>query len=501
MPRGVTILPDETFLGVEIYQPPTHDKPLSTLKAMMGLTAVSHSLDIGESGPSNASNALEVEGEKHETQGKYDVFFPRDAHVVAGILGEWYPKLLRSTVVASFEKMGVKDNYTHPVAPYDEQEIGKIPHEIRDADDPIAQELTENKNWGWPYYGAVDTTGKNIISLTRYIEESDEGLEFLKTEYVGLDEKSHTIKEGLDANIQWLLRRMSLNPEGLIESLSKNPKHHPNQTWADSPEAFHHKDGTWPNHQPDKNRGVAAVEQQAEAYQALKHASALYDRLGDVKTAQLLSDRAKTLRSVVLDTFWVEDDSKHGGYFAQGTDRDDDGNLRPLETMSSDMGLLLDREILEDDPDDQVLTSEIRRKRTAVMKNLLSDEMLSPSGIRTKSTSSVRYGDDRYHGGASWPWVTYITARGFGKFDDYKSAKLLKDLVLESYIDSKLLGEYYSGSNDEKRRIIVEKVKVKNPSIIFEPVYAVGQPAQEVQAWTTAAVLAIKKENNPFKKL
>ena len=54
--RGVTLKPNELLIGVSDVDPVRLERPLSALRAMMGLTAVDRSRDIGTNGPSNASN-------------------------------------------------------------------------------------------------------------------------------------------------------------------------------------------------------------------------------------------------------------------------------------------------------------------------------------------------------------------------------------------------------------------------------------------------------------
>lgn len=491
---GITLYPEERLLRIENFPMYIRKIAYSAVESIKALTLAKRYCDVGKENPSNASSSsFEANDDTKEAhQGLYDVFFPRDGFVVAQILFDEHPHLTRSTILAAFESMGVKDNYENPVYPYTEEQIGKIPHELREPDDPIAIQLTEEKDWGWPYYGAVDTTGKNIIAVARYVEKTPEGTGFLKAKFVGRDGIERTVQEGLDMNVAWLLGRMDLNPEGLVESLAKNPKHHANQTWADSSDAFHHANGSWAEHHPEKNFGVAALEQQGEAYDALQAAARIYSILGENDKAQSLTLRAKELQKTVLEKFWVSDESLHGGYFGRGTDRDENGNLRVLAVRSSDMGNLLYSGIL-DDGDDEDLNREIRFKREAVIKNLLSDEMLGLNGIRTISSDSVRYSPDRYHNGTTWPWVTHIAAEAFRKYGYDAEAEDLDERILSACEATGMLGEYFSGSNDPNHRCVEQRVKVQNDSIPSERIYYACQPAQEVQAWTVASVLAIKR--------
>ncbi len=491
--------PDEELVAVEniISRPP--DRHLSVLRAIMGLAAASTPQEIGSHGPSNAANVIEHNQAIAELD-LYGVFFPRDAHVVASFLFARYPALARATVRESLRSTGVRDNL-ESTGLRDEQELWKVPHEIRNGDtDPIARRLADEKDWGWPYYGAVDTTPKNVKAIAELaLDEESGGLTFLQESYTGLDNQEHSIEEALQGHIGWIRKRMGLNPEGLVESLWMNPKHHANQTWVDSPDSFFHADGSWAQHHPEKGWGVASVELQAEVYDALIGTAAVYRKL--IATAEGprkqfleteivdLDARAARLRAVVLDKFWVEDPDHYGGFFARGTDRSEDGNLRPLAIRTSDMGHLLNSGILDgDDP-------EVVRKREAVIRNLFSPEMLCPSGIRTLSTDSVRYWEDRYHDGTSWPWVTYYIALGMQRHGYYGLSYDLKQRAWSVYDSTKILPEYASGSDDPTKRLITKKVTVRfSPPIAGIELQAIGQPPQEIQAWTAAAILAMKYE-------
>lgn len=428
----------------------------------------------------------------------YDAFFPRDAHIVAYFLRATYPDLTKATILESLRYTGIKENLRGPGLK-DEQEVGKVPHEIRDGlSDPIAARLTKEKDWGWPYYGAVDTTAKNSNAIT-YIASMPGGAAFLKKTYAGLDGNFHTVEEGLQSHVNWMRRRMDLNPDGLVEALWINPKHHANQTWADSSDAFHHADGSWPAHYPEQNWGIAGVELQAETYDALMNTADMYNHLLPVAKGQRkhyleneiedLRARADKLKRVVMTSFWVADAAHFGGYFARGTDRDKKGRLRPLAIRSSDMGHLLNSRLLDGtDPD-------IVAKREAVIKNLFSPEMLCPNGLRTLSSDSVRYYKDKYHNGTSWPWVTYYVALGLERHGYYGLARELENRVMSLYYTTKLLPEYGSGSSNPAERLVTEKIIISDPTAP-EKQYSICQPAQEVQAWTAAAVLSIKYESS-----
>lgn len=481
-------LDSEKLVGIESYHITLPPKHLSALGALAALTAAPTSREIGLYGPSNAANARkETHDDAH--QGLYSVFFSRDGHVVARFVESRYPELTKATVLASLQHLGKRNNLG---IAGDEQEFGKIPHEIRDgAVDPIAIELTERKDWQWPYYGAVDTTVKNANSITRIALTEPE---FLDQTYVDSDGETHSVAEGLAANLSWIKHRMDLNPDGLVEALSVNPKHHANQTWADSPDAFHHADGSWARHHyPEKMWGVASVELQAEVYDTLLNTADLYEKTGhDHEEIDDLRGRAARLKKTVFDHFWVEDhgltrvvDGEEiplGGYFARGTDHDDDGALHPLEIRTSDMGQLLDTRLLDGEED----------KVASIIGHLFSSEMMSKWGVRTLSTDSARFFEDRYHGGNTWPWVSYTIAKGLDRHGYHGLARDLKTRIWNLYDTTHMMPEFAPGSD---RPLITNRVLVDDPSLTTETIHPISQPAQEIQAWTAAAIAAIKIEN------
>lgn len=490
--RSYRLQPDETLLEVHEIEITPPERHLSTIDALTTLTKVKYLKDIGTRGPANAAATRPEDRNNHDLD-KFNHAFPRDAHVMAGFVFEYHPHLTEATVIISLEKTGITNNYDNPVGNLDEQEVGKVPHELLDAGHPTAIELTQRKQWGWPYYGAIDTTGKNVIAINRLVSHKDFGLNFLSKEYVGRDNQKHTVLHGLEQNVAWITGRMDRNPEGLIECLDKNPLHHANQTWADSPESYHHADGSWAEYHTELNLGVASVEVQAETYDALRGAAEVYEKLGRFDEAIDLHTRADRLRTVVLDKFWVKDEEHFGGYFARGTDRDANGNLRPLDIRSSDMGHLLNSGIL-DDTDDPILNEEIKYKREAIIQNLFSKEMLCPSGIRTLSTDSIRYSDGRYHNGTSWPWTSYFIAQGLDRHGFHDRADELKKCIWDNYDATKMFGEYASGSSDPAQRIVTQKIKVRNETLPNESEYHISRPAQIIQGWTAMAIYMIKRE-------
>src|SRR5690606_34730321 len=176
-----------------------------------------------------------------------------------------------------------------------------------------------------PYYGTVDATPEFIRTLTAYCNVSEKNAEFLHHTYTAKNGEQRSMADALRYAVEWILMRLDSNPEGLLEYKSVLPQGIENQVWKDSPDAYHHSDGSLANH----DAGIASIEVQTTTYDALLDAATLYEtHLDRLEAAENLRDRAERLRTTILERLWTDD---KGGYFVLGTDRDELGNLRQLK--------------------------------------------------------------------------------------------------------------------------------------------------------------------------
>ena len=130
-------------------------------------------------------------------------------------------------------------------------------------------------------------------------------------------------------------------------------------------------------------QGIASIEVQVTTYDALLDAAYLFEEVFENPTrADSLRAQAQSLGTAIIDHFWTED---KGGYFVLGTDRDESGNVRQLKIRTSNMGHVLNSRLLQGDDPENV------RMRTAVVKQILSPELLCRSGIRTLASDEIRF--------------------------------------------------------------------------------------------------------------
>lgn len=490
------LVPEKTFR----HAPRVRDQTPSSLEQMLRLTGSRSERFMGQNGPSVAALALSntdatappspiikpllklrspkryYSTAEHQTPDHlrlYEVVFGRDSLRVAIDLISSYPELARATTLKLAQLQGVEYNEAR------EEEPGRIVHEARDADDEIAKRLTRELGWEWPYYGSVDATPEFVRTLTAYCRRTEENYQFLSTRYTDRSGKSRDMAYALDMAIEWIINRLDANSEGLLEYKSVIPRGIENQVWKDSWDAYHHADGTLAN----RSQGISSIEVQVTTYDALMDAADLYERMyGDLDRARILREWADMLRQNILELFWTDD---KGGYFVLGLDRDDDGRLRQLKIRTSNMGHVLNSRLLEGDDE------ELLHKRQAVIHQLLTPEMLNISGIRTLASDEVRFRPGAYHNGSVWLWDTHHIAKGLRRHGMESAANELDRRMLHVVETTRMFPEYVRGDMHLLPRVNHFTVTVYDEQVKREN--QVEQPPQEVQAWTVAAMLAIKK--------
>jgi glycogen debranching enzyme len=495
LPATFKLLPGERVLSVVTHAARTFDDVPSSLQQMMRLTRSPSPDSIGKHGPSVASLAFDVSMRTSVDPGEspldhangtplthlpapehlrlYEVVFGRDSLRVAIDLITSYPELARTTVLRLAELQGITTDIAR------EEEPGKIVHEARDANDPLAKKLTEELGWGWPYYGSIDATPEFIRTLTAYCRRSEEASAFLSEQYIDRTGAERTVYDAFDAAVEWVCLHLDRTAEGILEYRSLLPRGIENQVWKDSWDSYHHADSTLAN----RHGGIASIEVQTTTYDALLDAAQLYeDVLDDSKRAATLRARATRLRQAIIDIFWTDD---KGGYFVLGTDRDDSGALRQLKIRTSNMGHTLNSRLLEDG------SPESERMRNAIVHQLTSRELLTPSGIRTLASDEIRFRPGAYHNGSIWLWDTHHIAKGLRRHNYHELANELDRRLLHIVSVTKIFPEYVRGDADMEPHLNTQTVTLWDETA--GRVNQLEQPPQEVQAWTVAVILAIKK--------
>lgn len=474
--KDFQLLPGERIVNIEDIPSLSPTEPPSGLRELYRLARAKIKNTLYEFNPPLASLALETNKEAPRELRLYEALFGRDSLRVGLDVLPLYPQLTRATIITLAAQQGMEFNAAR------EEEPGRIPHEIRSSNDPIAIELTETRGWGWPYYGSVDATPEFIRTIAAYCREAPEGAEFLLQGFQDKNGMPGTIETALTSAVDWLLRRMSDNPEGLIESKAAIPGGIENQVWKDSYDAYFHKDGTIANHA----NGVASIEVQRLAYDALLDAADLYETpyVSQPMYAEELRASAEMLHNSIFRHFWTDD---QGGYFVLGTDRNNDNSLNQLKLRTSNMGHVLHSRLLEgDDP----LLAHLRE---SVVRQLFSPELLTPSGIRTLASDEVRYRPGAYHNGSIWLWDTHLIAKGLRRQGYYQLADTLGERLFKVVDAIKGFPEFVRGEDSPTPTVNRRVVDVWDSKL--RRTINIERPPQQVQAWTVGSILALKHYN------
>jgi glycogen debranching enzyme len=420
------------------------------LEELCKLTGVERPEEIGLNGPAVGARVTE-QNAGEEALRLFEVVFGRDSLTVALVVRDLFPRLLETTVLYLAGIQGREFDALR------EEEPGRIAHEIRDVE--------TDGLWGYPYYGAVDSTPLFIRAVVHAIDRRPD----FAAEHI--PDRERSVGDSLDAAVDWLLRRLAGDDLGLLSYHRTNPHGLENQVWKDSWDSMSHADGTISNH----DAPVISVEAQALAYDALVEAAAHHS------TPAVLLEAAARLERAVERHLWIDD--PEGGFYAIGIDRDPiSGAPRPLETRASNMGWLLGSRLLD--------RAEHAGRRRRLVELLLSDEFLAEGGIRTLSARERRFRPRAYHNGNVWACDNYLISLGFARHGFRDEAVELQRRLAASCRATHRFPEFVAGGEPGTELIAKRIVDVYDSD--NERMNRIEQPPQEIQGWTVGAMVAIE---------
>lgn len=439
------------------------------------LTGSPNTNEIGLHGPSLASLAYEL-GEDNPDQGKFAVLFGRDSQMIAELLEDEHPELMRTTLL----KLATHQSNTDD--PMADQEKGKIIHELRFAGDETADKITAERGWKWPYYGTVDSTLMFIKNVSQIAETDPAFLDETFQHHGSAEGDLTTMRQALEQALEWAISCQDKGDTGLIEFQRRNPQGIENPILRDSADSMTDKSGRLANH----DRPIAALQAQVNGYDAFADAADLYQKLAqsdpnDASLHERATDyrrRAQHLHDQVIDKFWIEDE--RGGFLAVAVDRDDDGNLHQLDTRTNDMAFALDSRLLESPRDSE--------KVDKLVATLLSDEMRVGSGLRSLSSQEKHYLPGGYHTGSDWYVVDAFFARGLERHDYKDEARAVYEHIASVPNATNCYPEYGIGNSDTPRINTEKIITSTSPTSDHEELNVRMQPPETMQGWTVAAV-------------
>ncbi len=282
------------------------------------------------------------------------------------------------------------------------EDLGKIPHELRRADD-----VDPSADFSLPpvYYGTVDATALWICLLH---DAWRWGMP---------QEEVRALLPHLRAATTWLTD-VAPGDDGLLKYVDTSGVGLVNQGWKDSGDSIRWRDGTI------AEAPIALVEAQAYAVEAARSAASLYRALGaqegvgsdpsDEARAAALETFADDLAARLRACFWVGPDD--GRWLALALD----GQGRAVDGLGSNMGHCLGTGALT--------TAEA----SSVVATLLEPRMLGAHGIVTFAHDNGGFNPLGYHTGSVWTHDTAICAWGMWREGHDQGASTVARRLLDA---------------------------------------------------------------------
>jgi glycogen debranching enzyme len=315
-----------------------------------------------------------------------------------------------------------------------DEEPGKIPHELRFGELTAFKERPHS-----PYYGSADATMLFLILLDEY------------ERFTGDTERVRRLEPNARAALAWIDEDGDRDGDGYVEYERRNTETGlENQCWKDSWNSIMFADGEL------AKLPRATCELQGYVYDARRRTARLARELWDDDAlAAKLERQADELKRSFNEDFWLED----GGYYALALD----GDKKPVDALTSNIGHLLWSGIVDDDRAEQVLG------------HLLGERLFSGWGVRTMAEGSGGYNPIGYHQGTVWPHDNSLIAAGLRRYGYNEEAATIAFAILEA-------AQYFLGRLPE--------TFAGYPRELTE--YPVEYPtACSPQAWATAAPLLL----------
>ncbi len=361
---------------------------------------------------------------------RYFTLFGRDSLISAWQTLRYDPRIAESTlrVLASYQGRRTDAR--------SEEEPGKILHEHRF--DPASQ--NELPDWGFPYFGSVDSTLLFLTVADEY--ERLTGDRRLATELWPVFVAAH----------RWMEVHGDLDGDGFIEYERKNPHGLFHQGW---------KDGSADHLRIEPP--VALVEVQGYAVAAHRAFAALADRRDEHELARDAREKATHVEEALDRAFWMPD----AGFYALALDR----RKQPRPAITSNPGHLL------------LMGAVPQDKASAVVSRLSRDDMWTHYGIRTHASSEPDFDPYGYHMGTVWPHDNWIIYRGMRATGFNQEADRLRDALLRAHEALDGIPELYAVVDD---RIV---------DLSGKPIR--GVHANPLQAWSIGALVDILGDEEP----
>ena len=331
--------------------------------------------------------------------------FGRDSLIASHQSRAFDPDRMIDTLAALAARQGRVND------PANQEEPGKILHEVRFTDRPWLGEGTTGG--ARPYFGSIDATPLFLIvygTVWRWGAPREVLQEFLPAARAALG---------------WMRRHGDPDGDGLLEYRPTGPGTLRNQGWKDSDNAVQFPDGRL------ASGAIALAEVQGYAYRARRELAAVLEWLGEDEEAADLHAEADLLRTLIRERYWCPGEP---GFFALALD----GDKARIDSIASNMGHLLWCGVPSNEEADQVAA------------HLVGPSMANGWGLRTISNEMRGFNPIAYHAGSVWPHDTVIACEGLRRYGlDEAALGLAADLTDALVLFGNRLPELFGGFTRE----------------------------------------------------
>jgi glycogen debranching enzyme len=358
----------------------------------------------------------------------FQTLFGRDSLITSYQAVHIVPELAAETLDVLAALQGTRRN------DFRDEEPGKVLHELRFGELTAFEERPHS-----PYYGSADATMLFLILLDEY------------ERFTGDTERVRRLEPNARAALAWIDQDGDRDGDGYVEYERRNPETGlENQCWKDSWNSILFSDGTL------AKLPRATCELQGYAYDARRRCARLARVVwNDDELADTLDRQAEELKRSFNRDFWLGD----RGYYALALD----GDKRPVDSLTSNIGHLLWSGIVDED------------RAGEVVEHLMGARLFSGWGVRTMAEGDGGYNPIGYHQGTVWPHDNSLIAAGLRRYGYHQEAATIAYAILEA-------AQYFLGR-------LPETFAGYDRSLTHYPVEY--PTACSPQAWATAAPLLL----------
>ena len=310
-------------------------------------------------------------------------------------------------------------------------EPGKILHEIRFGELTHFDERPHS-----PYFGTADATPLFLVLLDEY------------ERWTGDTQLVRELEPAARAALSWIDDHGDSDSDGYVEYERRNKETGlENQCWKDSWDSIRFADGTI------AKGPIATCEIQGYVYDAKVRCARLAREFwNDAQLADRLEREAEALKERFNRDFWIPERD----CYAEALE----GEKRPVDSITSNIGHLLWSGIVDDD------------KADAVARHLVGDALFSGWGIRTMAEGEGGYNPIRYHNGTVWPHDNSLIAHGLARYGYREEATRVSLAILEAATFFRYrLPEVFAGYRRTRTSFPVEYPTASSPQA-----WATGTP-------------------------